>query len=256
MILPDGTVALIDLGSVGRLTKDDRQGLMHLLHAVQVQDAEMLTDAILQVVDRSDNLEVDRLQRALGAFMTARTGPGARADMEMFGSLTRLLARFDLRVPPNLAGAFRAIATVEGTLRALDPEFDVMAEGPRFADEHLGSITNPLDFIEAVKDEAMKALPQLRALPRQLSLIAGDLEHGRTTVNIRAFSDSGDRRFLTFLINELVIAAVGITLAIVATVLVVFGPHVTLQVLGGVIGAIAAILIQRVLYVAFRKPEV
>ena len=53
---PDGTVALIDLGSVGRLTKDDRQGLMHLLHAVQVQDAEMLTDAILQVVDRSDNL--------------------------------------------------------------------------------------------------------------------------------------------------------------------------------------------------------
>lgn len=256
MILPDGTVALIDLGSVGRLTKDDRQGLMHLLHAVQVQDAEMLTDAILQVVDRSDNLEVDRLQRALGAFMTARTGPGARADMEMFGSLTRLLARFDLRVPPNLAGAFRAIATVEGTLRALDPEFDVMAEGPRFADEHLGSITNPLDFIEAVKDEAMKALPQLRALPRQLSLIAGDLEHGRTTVNIRAFSDSGDRRFLTFLINELVIAAVGITLAVVATVLVVFGPHVTLQVLGGVIGAIAAILIQRVLYVAFRKPEV
>jgi len=256
MILPDGTVALIDLGSVGRLTKDDRQGLMHLLHAVQVQDAEMLTDAILQVVDRSDNLEVDRLQRALGAFMTARTGPGARADMEMFGSLTRLLARFDLRVPPNLAGAFRAIATVEGTLRALDPEFDVMAEGTRFADEHLGSITNPLDFIEAVKDEAMKALPQLRALPRQLSLIAGDLEHGRTTVNIRAFSDSGDRRFLTFLINELVIAAVGITLAIVATVLVVFGPHVTLQVLGGVIGAIAAILIQRVLYVAFRKPEV
>ncbi len=256
MILPDGTVALIDLGSVGRLTKDDRQGLMHLLHAVQVQDAEMLTDAILQVVDRSDNLEVDRLQRALGAFMTARTGPGARADMEMFGSLTRLLARFDLRVPPNLAGAFRAIATVEGTLRALDPEFDVMAEGTRFADEHLGSITNPLDFIEAVKDEAMKALPQLRALPRQLSLIAGDLEHGRTTVNIRAFSDSGDRRFLTFLINELVIAAVGITLAVVATVLVVFGPHVTLQVLGGVIGAIAAILIQRVLYVAFRKPEV
>ena len=256
MILPDGTVALIDLGSVGRLTKDDRQGLMHLLHAVQVQDAEMLTDAILRVVDRSDNLEVDRLQRALGAFMTARTGPGARADMEMFGSLTRLLARFDLRVPPNLAGAFRAIATVEGTLRALDPEFDVMAEGTRFADEHLGSITNPLDFIEAVKDEAMKALPQLRALPRQLSLIAGDLEHGRTTVNIRAFSDSGDRRFLTFLINELVIAAVGITLAIVATVLVVFGPHVTLQVLGGVIGAIAAILIQRVLYVAFRKPEV
>ena len=256
MILPDGTVALIDLGSVGRLTKDDRQGLMHLLHAVQVQDAEMLTDAILRVVDRSDNLEVDRLQRALGAFMTARTGPGARADMEMFGSLTRLLARFDLRVPPNLAGAFRAIATVEGTLRALDPEFDVMAEGTRFADEHLGSITNPLDFIEAVKDEAMKALPQLRALPRQLSLIAGDLEHGRTTVNIRAFSDSGDRRFLTFLINELVIAAVGITLAVVATVLVVFGPHVTLQVLGGVIGAIAAILIQRVLYVAFRKPEV
>ena len=40
------------------------------------------------------------------------------------------------------------------------------------------------------------------------------------------------------------------------SVLVVFGPHVTLQVLGGVIGAIAAILIQRVLYVAFRKPEV
>lgn len=255
MVLPDGTIGLIDLGSVGRLTRVDRQGLIQLLHAVEAQDAEMLTDAILQVVDRSDHLDIDRLQRALGAFMAASTGPGARFDMELFGTLTRLLARFDLRVPPNLAGAFRAIATLEGTLRALDPGFDVMAAGTDFADAHLGTMLNPLEFAGVVKEEAMKALPQLRALPRQLSMIAADLEHGRTTLNIRPFSDSADRRFLTFLVNELVIAAVGITLAVVATVLVVFGPHVTLQVLGGVVGAIAAILIQRVLYTAFKRPE-
>jgi len=252
MVLPDHTIAFLDLGSVGRLTKDDREGLQQVLHAVRAQDAGMLTDALLHVVDRSEGLDVDRLQRELGSFMLATTGPGTRADATMFTALTLVLARHDLRVPPNLAGAFRSIATLDGTLRMLDPDFDLISKGTDFADEELSRSFTPTRVAEMLKDEAIKAVPQLRALPRQLSLILGDLEHGRTTVNVRVFSDPGDRGFLEHLVNVVVLAAVGITLAVVATLLIVFSGFFALQLLGGVIGGIAAILIQRVVYRAMR----
>jgi len=252
MVLPDHTIAFLDLGSVGRLTRDDREGLQQVLHAVRAQDAGMLTDALLHVVDRSEGLDVDRLQRELGSFMLATTGPGTRADATMFTALTLVLARHDLRVPPNLAGAFRSIATLDGTLRMLDPDFDLISKGTDFADEELSRSFTPTRVAEMLKDEAIKAVPQLRALPRQLSLILGDLEHGRTTVNVRVFSDPGDRGFLEHLVNVVVLAAVGITLAVVATLLIVFSGFFALQLLGGVIGGIAAILIQRVVYRAMR----
>jgi predicted unusual protein kinase regulating ubiquinone biosynthesis (AarF/ABC1/UbiB family) len=46
----------------------------------------------------------------------------------MFTDLFRIVSEHGLAVPPEIAAVFRALATMEGTLTALAPGFDIVAE--------------------------------------------------------------------------------------------------------------------------------
>jgi ubiquinone biosynthesis protein len=111
LLLHDGHLALLDFGSVGRLDALLRSGLQQFLLAIDRGDPAGLYDALLEVVVRPDDLDEQRLQRALGQFMARHLNPGAALDVEMFTGLFRLVAGYDLIVPPEVAAVFRALAT-------------------------------------------------------------------------------------------------------------------------------------------------
>jgi len=73
----------------------------------------------------------------LGRFLARHAGPGITPDVTMFTDLFRIVSEHGLAVPPEIAAAFRALATMEGTLTQLAPGFDIVAEARRFAGEQL-----------------------------------------------------------------------------------------------------------------------
>ncbi|MFD0346625.1 hypothetical protein ACFQ0M_12055 [Kitasatospora aburaviensis] len=75
------------------------------------------------------------LERELAQFMAHHLGVTARPDTDMFAALFQILARFGLSVPPQVAAAFRALATLEGTLGALSADFNLLDEGRAIAGE-------------------------------------------------------------------------------------------------------------------------
>src|SRR4051794_3363048 len=132
MLLADGRLGLLDFGSVGRLDAGLRGGLQNLVLALDRGDPAGLRDGLLEIVDRTDDVDEQRLERALGALVARHFGPGRAPDLALFTGLFRVVADFRLSVPPPVAAVFRALATVEGTLAALDPGFDVAAESRAF----------------------------------------------------------------------------------------------------------------------------
>jgi ubiquinone biosynthesis protein len=133
LLLADGRLALLDLGSVGRLDAQLRAALQNLLLAVGRGDPAGLRDALLELVSRPDEIDEEQLERALGQFMALHLAAGAAPGAEMFTDLFRLITRFRLGVPPEVAAVFRALATLEGTLTQLAPGFDLVAEAQGFA---------------------------------------------------------------------------------------------------------------------------
>lgn len=51
--------------------------------------------------------------------MARHVGAGITPDVRMFADLFRIIAEHELSVPPEVAAAFRALATIEGTLTQL-----------------------------------------------------------------------------------------------------------------------------------------
>ena len=137
LLLTDGRLALIDFGSVGRLDAQQRSALQDLLLALGRGDPAALRDALLELVTRPDDIDEQRLERALGQFLALHLGGGAADGNEMFTDLFRLVSRFGLGIPPEIAAVFRALATLEGTLTQLAPGFDIVTEAREYAADPL-----------------------------------------------------------------------------------------------------------------------
>ncbi|MFI7124545.1 ABC1 kinase family protein [Nonomuraea sp. NPDC050153] len=261
MLLDDGTLGLLDFGSVGRLDDSVRSALRRFLLAMNRQDPLGVTDALLEVVPRPEDIDEAALERALGQFM-ARHVTAGMDSAQMFTDLFRIVSAYGLSIPPEVAAVFRALATLEGTLVRLSPGFDLIGEARSFAGRHLAERVTPETIKEFATQELVALLPMLRRLPRRVERIASAAEHGRFTMNVRLLADDRDRRYVTGLLHQVLLTVLGATAGVMAVILLgtAGGPPALantslFQLIGYNLLVIAAILVLRVLALIFRRPH-
>ena len=259
VLLEDGRLGLLDWGSVGRIDAALRGALQRLLLALDRGDPVMLTDALLDVVDRPGQLDEPRLARALGRFLARYFAAGTTPDVRMFTDLFRIIADYGLAIPAEIAAVFRALATMEGTLTQLAPGFDIAAEARRFGEQQLAAQLSPEAIRQAAADDLAALVPMLRRLPRRIDRLGGALEDGRLTVSVRLLADPSDRRYLTGMLDRVLLAFLAAAAGIMAVLMIGLhgGPAVSKTVslysfFGYCLLVIAAILAVRVLVQVFR----
>ncbi|MFD0822293.1 AarF/UbiB family protein, partial [Micromonospora zhanjiangensis] len=256
----DGTLGLLDLGSVGRLDGTTRAALGRLMAALGRSDSAAATDALLELVDRPDEIDERELERTLGGLIVRYAAPGAGTGAAAFGALMRLVTTHRLAIPPQVAAVFRAFATLEGTLVLIDPAFDLVAEARRAGVGRVAEALTPQRLRDSVTDEVVALLPVLRRLPRRVDRIADALEHGRLGVNVRVLADRRDRQLVTGLVHQVLLTVLGTAAGLIAVRLLGIpgGPRVTrsielYDVLGYGLFIVSFVLVLRVLILIFRR---
>jgi ubiquinone biosynthesis protein len=262
LLLADGRLGLLDFGSVGRLDQGLRDALQRLLLAVDRGDTLGVSDALLEVVVRPDEVDEQGLERSLGQFMARHLAPGMSPGVRMFADLFRIVSTHGLSVPPEMAAVFRALATLEGTLVRIAPGFDLVSEARAFSRRSFADRLDATALSRAATAELTALLPMLRRLPRRVERISAAVEHGRLSVNVRLFADERDRSYTTGLLHQILLTVLGATAGVMAVQLlgVGGGPAVTttvslFQLLGYNLLVISAILVLRVLVGIFRRSQ-
>ncbi|GAA4513846.1 ABC1 kinase family protein [Brevibacterium yomogidense] len=206
-ITPDGSLGLLDFGSVGRLDPGTQRSVGMMLYAIDKNDTAGATDALIELLDRPDDLNERAVERAVGELITRyRHGGRSISGAKMFDDLFSLVLGHGFSVPAQIGAAFRALATVEGTLSVIDPDFDVVEvareQGGRLMKDRFAT-TNIKD---ALQHRVVSLLPALERLPRRVDKISEDLEQGRFSMNVRMLANPSDRVFLTNLFQQMIIA--------------------------------------------------
>ena len=141
IILPDGRLGLIDLGLTGESGKRDRKRIARAVRAFVSGDPDALCRALLDfgILPPDFHYEdfkadVEATVRKKGshvvAQMTGGNGDGAGSPnrLETFVSdLFRVAYRHGLYVPPSATLLIKAIVTIEGVARSLNPNLNVVA---------------------------------------------------------------------------------------------------------------------------------
>ena len=263
MVLRDGSLALIDFGSVGRLDPLQQAALQRMLIALDRRDAAMLADALLDIAQEGHKeANEDRLERALAHFMAQRLGPGMPMGAEVFKELFGVLFDFGLAFPPVVGGVFRAMLTLQGTLASLDPNFQMVDEARAMGAEWMRDFLAPTSLRKAATDELLSLLPILRRLPRRMDQISAAAARGTLSFNVRLLADERDTAFINRVVSRLTLAFLGASLGIMAILLLGLqgGPEITLsppisvyQMFGYLGLFISMILILRVIIASTRE---
>jgi ubiquinone biosynthesis protein len=203
LIRADRTVGLLDFGSVGRLDHSARTALGLLLHAIDRDDPIAAADALIELLGRPDDLDQRALERSVGELMVRYRGGGN--TLGMFTTLFRLVVIHRFAVPTQVAAAFRAMGTLEGTLTLVCPGFDLVGAARTQGRDLMTDTMRPAAVRQTLAGQLAGLLPIIQRLPQRINKITQDVEEGRFSVTVRALADPRDREFVTSLAQQVMI---------------------------------------------------
>jgi ubiquinone biosynthesis protein len=190
LLLEGDVVGLLDFGLVGRLTRAMQETLVLLSVAVALKDAD----------------SVARLLYRMGAPDARANLAGFRADIEtllqthlpeartlaqvnarhLLTDLLDLAVRYRIRIPREYALLSRAAVAVEGLLRQLAPDMDILAVSLPYAKQLLAGRYDPTQLRGGLMRTLLRFQGLASDLPTQLSQILLDLETGRFGVTVKS----------------------------------------------------------------------
>lgn len=206
-ITPEGKLGLLDFGAVGRLDPGTQTSLGLMLYSIDQNDSAGATDALIELLGRPDGLDDREVERAVGELLL-RYGGGTRAaqGQKLFDDLFNLVLAHRFSVPAPISAAFRAMASMEGALLTIDPNFDVVAVSRREGNRLVRSKLKGTKITDELQRRALQLMPMIDRMPRRINKITEDLEHGRFSMNMRVLENPSDRSFLTSLFQQLIVA--------------------------------------------------
>ncbi|MBG0567794.1 AarF/ABC1/UbiB kinase family protein [Actinoplanes sp. NEAU-A11] len=259
LVMPDGSLGLLDYGVVGRLDPVMQESVQQLLFAIDRNDRAGATDALLEILEQTDDIDKQRLERTIGQFITRHVALG-NAGLDMITELMRVVTGYGLTVPPEAAAMFRTLATLQGTLNRLDPSFDLFEESRAFASHQHVRFRAFVDAAHGAGDDMMAFLPSLRRLPRRLDRITAALEQGQFRVSVSLFAHERDRRHITSLVHQALLAFLAAATGVIAAMLLgkEGGPQVTEEIslfsfFGYNLLIVSVVLMLRTLVKIFRR---
>ena len=220
IVADTGELVLLDYGAVGRLDSATRERIRDVLLAFSRGHSQQFTEAMLEFVTLSDDVDEPALRRAIAAFVAHRLGPGSTLDVEVFSEMLQLLTAHRVSVPGELA---------------------------------------PQAIFRSLTDEAQQLLPTLRSIPGRLDASLAAIASGRLKMNVRLFADARDRSLITGLVNLAALAFLAGATGVMAVLLLVSeaGPRITdtmtlFQIFGYMLVVLSGLLTLRVLFETLR----
>jgi ubiquinone biosynthesis protein len=249
-----GRLWLLDFGAVGLIDATTRRALEEIAVGLGVSDPAIVARAVRRLAGAEATADLPALESDIGQLMTKTSGG---IDPAVISDVLGVMTRHGLSVPASMISLSRALLTLDGTLRVIDPQFDLASEtATRAAD--LGP-TEPDELADLLGQEVRRSLPVLRNLPEHIDEIATQLRFGRARIHVERFSGDDRRVVSTWLDRALLtllacFGLLGSSLLLVAAGLVGRGDtRTTLQALGFIGLVVSAILAMRVVARILRR---
>jgi predicted unusual protein kinase regulating ubiquinone biosynthesis (AarF/ABC1/UbiB family) len=132
-----GQLIIYDFGMISFLTSRQRQGLINAITSIVNNDSQALVASLeeLGIVAKISQESKNSLKKTIQPFLDfCQTSSATEINLsELEKEMDQLVKKQSLRLPANLAYLIRAVVSLEGFVRMLNPEFNfVRAAKPYF----------------------------------------------------------------------------------------------------------------------------
>jgi ubiquinone biosynthesis protein len=169
-VLPNNIICLLDFGMAGVIDRQTREDFVDLVDSIVHQNEMRTVQVLLRLTSWEEEPEMRALEREVADFMGRHLYKPLK-DIEigkLLHQLLELATNFRLRIPPDIFLMMKAISTVEGVGRMLDPDFDMIARATPFIKKAKYDRFQPQRIAGDVYDLASKLLQFMQQFPKDL----------------------------------------------------------------------------------------
>lgn len=217
-VLPDGRICLLDYGMVGLLDEPTRERLVDLLQAITAQDCESAVDVVLSLGEARGETDIPLLKVDMRDFIANYYGIELeRIDVSrLFSDFMGILTTHQIRCPGSLMLLIRALVTLEGVGRGLDPEFNLARQLEPFVVQVVRERYEPKRVVDSILKDARNVMTSLHDLPvnmgRTLRRLADNdlevhLEHRGLDHLTRELERASNRMVVGVIVAALIVAS-------------------------------------------------
>lgn len=210
ILIKDGKIVWIDLGMMGRLSSRDKKLLADAVSAVVNHDISKLTDFALNIGVCNEKISYAALSEDIEILLN-KYGSVDFSDMDLIrlgDDFISVLKAHKIGIPKGLSMLTRALSTIQGTLRTLNPNINLIEI---MIDYMSHNYINNLDIknelhsiLKSINFSVRKSLD----IPAQFSDIMKMFSKGIFKVNMDVSMSDDMTKKIGHLINKVVIAMI------------------------------------------------
>lgn len=210
IVTPEGKVVLLDFGMVGEVGDDLKAEFGDFLVAVASRSSSRLVATLFRlgivpptVDERALARDVDLIQRKYYGMPLAQL---SIADLTK--DTFKVALKHRIRIRSDFALVMKALATVEGTVRKLDPALSLVAVAEPFAKRLLRERAAPRAILASLAEAASGLREAVSGLPHRLARVLDAAAEGRLKVRWELEESGGLWRRVDLLVNRVVLSIV------------------------------------------------
>jgi predicted unusual protein kinase regulating ubiquinone biosynthesis (AarF/ABC1/UbiB family) len=187
LVQPDGTIALIDFGMVGRIADDMKTQMVALVLAVYLKDAHGAIDALTRLRFLRRNVDLEVFSRNLTLLFEQINGDTFDLSFVTSGDNAEELRNFlysqPFQLPANTTFLGKAIGTVYGLCTGLDPELDLIGTVKPYVEQVMRSDLRGNVFSNVV-DEGKNILKGILPTTKKFISAVDKMDSGNLRVKL------------------------------------------------------------------------
>jgi ubiquinone biosynthesis protein len=186
VILPDGSIGLLDFGMVGRISERLREDIEGMIVAIINQDVSLLTTLIKRVGKCPTDLNEAILANEVADFV-GQHATQVLSHFDLSGALVEfveLVRKHRITLPSEASMLIKVLVSLEGTGKLLHPQFSLMEVMKPFQRKLILKRFSPSRQMRKMRRFYMELEQFVDILPQRLSNILEQIQTGRFDVHL------------------------------------------------------------------------
>ncbi|WP_035056930.1 ABC1 kinase family protein [Andreprevotia chitinilytica] len=183
--LPGNRIGFLDFGMVGRLPHPRRDQIVDLLAALSRRDEHDILEVLMEWTGDTV-IDEEKLAADIADFMFNYENLPLK-DISfglLLNDVAGIMRNHEITLPSDLTLLFKALITLEGLGRQLDPDFQMVQHLTPFVREVIVNRYKPGALFKKGKDNLLEAFGVLAGLPRDVGKLIKQARRGNLKIDL------------------------------------------------------------------------
>jgi len=225
MVLDNNIICFIDFGMMGRPLPKQGEYLSSIIVGIVNRDAKRITKTFLQLSNSRRIENIDQLEYQVDELVDQYSYlPLKDINMgQLLNEVIKLYVAYKLKMPPNLYLLVKALVSIEGVGRVLDPDFNMVKHMEPFAKKLLKARLSPRRLAKDTYLATTEFSLLLRDLPSEIRDIIEQIKVGQFKIEFEHKGLEPSLRKSDQISNRIAFAIVLASLVIGSSLIVLSG---------------------------------